>query len=355
MAAKSAAMPTAASPALPPLLALLRVLPAKGYHRRGSSVPAKSSPSRRPDGRQSRSESSQRGRAELLPPASQRLVVPSAVQLPAAESRRARGADTGSPRGAGHPAGSWLVSPRLVFQLIALGTGGTMPGCSPRSRLPARSFFPNHFPGPKCWSQDPAAAPLGMRGDNGGLLITASLPFLLNIIPLQTFCRQEPHRPGREGERSLGKVGACPQASQGARGDTGASPSPPRKVCSKTLLTPDPGGARRPAAPWGAPSSHLLQKLGGFPPFFLPCFTTFGWFLGSHQITPPHSTPALSSELIIMPGYCLLTILRHCKLISPWLIFSRVTLKSNLLQFPRACPLPSPSGVCCLQPPRATL
>lgn len=35
-----------------------------------------------------------------------------------------------------------------------------------------------------------------------------------------------------------------------------------------------------------------------------------------------------------MPRYCLLTILRRCKLISPWLIFSTVTLISNLLQPP---------------------
>lgn len=167
-----------------------------------------------------------------------------------------------------------------------------MPGCSPRSRLPARSFFPNHFPGPKRRSQDPSPAPLGTQGDNGGLLITASLPFLLNIIPPQTFCRQEPQRPGREGARSLGKAGARPRASQGARGDTGTSPSPPRKVCSEAPLTPDPGDAHRPAAPRGAPSSHLLQKFEVFLPFFFPPrLTTFGWFPGSNQITPPYSGP----------------------------------------------------------------
>jgi len=53
-------------------------------------------------------------------------------------------------------AGSWLVFPRRVFQLIAPGTGGTMPGCSPRSRLPAGSCFPNHFPGRKRRSPSPA-------------------------------------------------------------------------------------------------------------------------------------------------------------------------------------------------------
>lgn len=89
--------------------------------------------------------------------------------------------------------------------------------------------------------------------------------------------------------------------------------------------------------------------------FFLPHLTTFGWFLGSNQITPPHPAPALSSELIIMPGYCLLTILRHRKLISPWLIFSRVTLIGNLLQSPHACPLPCLAGVRWPQPPRTTL
>lgn len=44
-----------------------------------------------------------------------------------------------------------------------------------------------------------------------------------------------------------------------------------------------------------------------------------------------------------MHGYCLLTILRHCELISPWLIFSRVTLISNLLQ-----------STLCLSSPRAS-
>lgn len=160
-------------------------------------------------------------------------------------------------------AGSWLVFPRLVFQLIALGTGGTMLGCSPCSRLLACSFFPNHFPGPKCWSQDPAATPLGTRGDNGGLLITTSLPFLLNIIPLQTFCRQEPCCSGREGERSRASARErwehVPKHRQGARGDGGTSPSPTRKVCSKA---PDPRGGCPQASGSLAcsPSSHLLQK-----------------------------------------------------------------------------------------------
>ncbi|XP_074782214.1 uncharacterized protein LOC141969902 [Athene noctua] len=169
-------------------------------------VPAKSSPARGPNGRQSRLESSRQGKAELLPPASEQEAVQSAVQS-AAVGLGARTQTRPVELGTAPPTGSWLVFPWLVFQLIAPGTGRTMPGCSPRSCLPACSFFPNHFPGPKRRSQDPGAAPLGTRGDNGGLLITTSLPFLLNIIPLQTFCRQEPCRPGREGERSWAAAG----------------------------------------------------------------------------------------------------------------------------------------------------
>lgn len=154
------------------------------------------------------------------------------------------------------PTGSWLVLPRLVFQLIAPGTGGTMPGCSPRSRLPARGFCPNHFPGPKRRSQEPATAPLGTRGDNGGLLITPSLPFLLNINPLKQFCWQEPRPRGGE-ER-----GARPRASQGARRDGVTSPSPTRTIHSEAPPMPDPRGVCGPAAPLHAPSSHLLQIRG---------------------------------------------------------------------------------------------
>lgn len=186
-----------------------------------------------------------------------------------------------------------------------------MPGCSPRSRLPARGFCPNHFPGPKRRSQEPATAPLGTRGDNGGLLITPSLPFLLNINPLKQFCWQEPRPRGGE-ER-----GARPRASQGARRDGVASPSPTRTIHSEAPPMPDPRGVRGPAAPLHAPSFHLLQIRRGFLLCFWPCLTTFGWFLRSNQITRPHRAPAPPSALIIMPGYCLLTILRHCKLISP--------------------------------------
>lgn len=162
----------------------------------GAPSSAKSSPARAPSGRQSSLESSQQRRAEpLLPPARGEEATPSAARLPQPKARRDRDAGAGSSRRAGHCplAGSWLVFPRLVFQLIAPGTGGTMPGCSPRSRLPARGFCPNHVPGPERCSRD--AAPLGTRGDNGGRLITTSLPLLLNIIPLQPFCRLLP-RPG---------------------------------------------------------------------------------------------------------------------------------------------------------------
>lgn len=44
--------------------------------------------------------------------------------------------------GTARSAGSWLVFPPLVFQLIA--PGGTMPSCSPRC--------PNPIPGPERWS-----------------------------------------------------------------------------------------------------------------------------------------------------------------------------------------------------------
>lgn len=167
-----------------------------------------------------------------------------------------------------------------------------MPGCSPRSRLPVRSFFPNHFPGPK----RPAAAPLGMRGDNGGLLITTSLPFLLNIIPLKTFGQPEPHRPGREGERS--------QAAAGGRQDR--VPEHRREHA---------GTGTRHHGPHGRSAArHLGHQTGGVPVgqrplrmlplpifcrngffffflffFFSLCLTTFGWFLGSNQITPPRA------------------------------------------------------------------
>lgn len=143
-------------------------------------------------------------------------------------------------------------------------------------------------------------------------------------------------------------MGACPQASQGARGDGGTSLSPTWKVLSKAPPEPDPGGACRPAAPRRALSSHLLQKWGFSSFSFAPSHHLWG-FLGSNQIIPPHSAPAPLSELIVMPSYCLLTILRHCKLISPWLIFSRVILISNLLQSPCSSPLtgarwPQPLG-----------
>lgn len=89
MAAKPAAMPTTASPALSPAPRAAPAPPgAEGTTGGGSSVPAKSSPSRRPDGRQSRSESSRRGRAELLPPASGREAV---AERGAAPRQRGRG------------------------------------------------------------------------------------------------------------------------------------------------------------------------------------------------------------------------------------------------------------------------
>lgn len=115
-----------------------------------------------------------------------------------------------------------LFFPRLVFQLIAPGTGGTMPGCSPLSR-----FCPNHVAGPERWSRD--AAPLGTRGDNGGRFITASLPLLLNIIPLQPFCRLLPRPAGREEPGCcLGKVASRPRASPGPTHPTGMAPGPTR-------------------------------------------------------------------------------------------------------------------------------
>lgn len=142
-----------------------------------------------------------------------------------------------------------------------------MPGCSPRSRLPARGFCPNHVPGPERWSRD--AAPLGTRGDNGGRLITTSLPLLLNIIPLQPLCRLLARPGGREEPGCcLGKVGARPRASHGAHGDRGMSPGPTRTVCSQPPPAVHPRGAHRPEAPRRAPSSHVLQKWGVFLRFF---------------------------------------------------------------------------------------
>lgn len=187
--------PTAAWPAFPLLLTLLRVLPAEGVTCTAAVASrAKSSPAHGPNGQQSCSESSQYGRAELLPPASKQEAVQSAAQSSSQEQRAGelemRTQAHPTELGTALPAGSWLVFPRLVFQLIAPWTGGTMPGCSPHSCLPALSFFPNHFLGLKCRSRDSAVALLGTQADNRDLLITTSLPFLLNIILLQTFCRR---------------------------------------------------------------------------------------------------------------------------------------------------------------------
>lgn len=94
-----------------------------------------------------RSATRQRGRAGRPSPGSEqkRLQHPAAPRSP----------------GAGHgPAGTALVSPPLVFQLIApavrTGPGRTMPGFFPRSRLPASALLTSDVPGLKRWRRVPA-------------------------------------------------------------------------------------------------------------------------------------------------------------------------------------------------------
>lgn len=255
---------SAASPPTSPRDArprLLRLLPALQNPRR-PAVPAA--------GRAAWKAPGSEGQSRCSPPARGEEAMPSAARLPQPKARRDRGCGHGLVlQSRALPAGRLLACffPRLVFQLIAPGTGGTMPGCSPRSRLPARGFCPNHVPGPERWSRD--AAPLGTRGDNGGRLITTSLPLLLNIIPLQPLCRLLARPGGREEPGCcLGKVGARPRASHGAHGDRGMSPGPTRTVCSQPPPAVHPRGAHRPEAPRRAPSSHVLQKWGVFLRFF---------------------------------------------------------------------------------------
>lgn len=343
-----AMLPTAAWPAFPLLLTLLRVLPAEDVTCTAALSPAQQNPHQPVVAMASKAAQrapSTEGQSCSLWPASKKQC--------RAQQRGWRRARCSSQEqragklemqmqahpaelGTALPAGSWLVFPHLVFQLIAPWTGGTMPGCSPRSCLPALSFFPNHFPSLKCRSQDSAAALLGTRADNGDLLITTSLPFLLNIIPLQTFCRREPHCPGWEGDRSQAAARGKWEYVLSIAGSAWGRRRITESHMESQQGTSSAGSRGCPQA--SGSSAHSLfpspAEIGGFPPFLLPRLTTCGWCLGSNKIIPPSSAPTPLSELTVMPAYCLLTILRHCKLISPWLIFSRVTLISNLLQSP---------------------